>query len=106
MEGIASFFGIGSSRTEISDEEASDFGSEVQSAPEPVKVQQEVKVKAEKKGKAKTEVEEPEPAEEESLMVESDKGEEEDEDDQVGEDEYVFEYRDGAWLTSSWLDTW
>jgi chromobox protein 1 len=76
---------------QISDEEASDFGSEVQSAPEPVKVQQEVKVNAEKKGKAKAEVEEPKPAEEESLMVESDKGEEEDEDDQVGEDEYVVE---------------
>lgn len=76
---------------QISDNEASDFGSEIESAPEPVQVQQEVKVKAEKKGKAKAKAEEPEPVQEESLMVESDKGEAEDEEEDVGEDEYVVE---------------
>lgn len=67
--------GIGSSHTEISEDEASDFDNEV--APEPVKV------KAEKKAKSPKE-EEPE----DKLMVESESGMEED-DDEVGEDEYV-----------------
>lgn len=80
MAGIASIFGVGSSRTEISDDEASDFGSEVEPAPEPVKLKQE------KKGK--NQIEEPEP--EESLMVESDDNKEGDEDEEIGEDEYVF----------------
>lgn len=85
MAGIASMLGIGSSRTEISDDEASDYGSESAEdvpAPEPVKVKQE------KKGKAKAKVEEPEP--EESLMVESEHNDEEDE--EIGEDEYVLAF--------------
>lgn len=74
--------GIGSSHTEIPEDEASEFGSESDVAPEP----EPVKVKAEKKGKTNTKIEEPE--QEESLMVESENNMEE-EDEELGDEEYV-----------------
>ena len=87
MAGITSLLGIGSSRTEISDDEASDVSAEYE-APAPVKqaIKPEKKeVDSEKKGKAT-----PKAEENESLMVESVKdGEEEDDDEEVGEDECV-----------------
>jgi len=77
MAGIASLFGIGSSRTEISDDEASDI-----SAGEEVVIP----VRQEKNGKA---IEKAPAVEEESLRVESEKEEDEEDDEEVGEDEFV-----------------
>jgi len=71
---------------QISDDEASDFGSEAE-VPEPVSA----KVEQEKKGKAKPKAEEPEHVEEESLMVDSGREEEDEDDEDLPEDEYVVE---------------
>lgn len=79
IAGLASMLGIGSSHTEISDDEASGFGSESEVGPEPTSV----KEKQEKKGKTNTKAEE----QDEALMVESDNEDEEDE--ELGDEECV-----------------
>lgn len=91
--------GIGSSHTEISEDEASEFGSESELAPEP----EPVKTKQEKKGKAKSKVEEP--AQEESLMVESESAMEDDE-DELDDEEYVLVHDGRIWTNRCVLDMW
>jgi hypothetical protein len=99
IAGIASILGIGSSHTEISEDEAFEFDSESEVAPEP----ESVKVKQEKKGKTKTKIEEPE--QEESLMVESENNMEE-EDEELGDEEYVPVNGGRIWINKYALDMW
>ena len=78
MTQISTLFGLRSSRTAISDDEASDASSEPK-----------VSYKPDKKGKGRAAtVQKEEEVEEESLMVESDNIEDE-EDEEIGEDELV-----------------
>ena len=87
MPGIDSFRGICSSRTEISDDEASNASTDVHA-------------KAQAKAKANRQSSAPVVNDEQSLMVESD-DDEDDEDDEIGEDELVFGHSVGYTIADS-----